>query len=511
MGRKKGVILSYVLMLFEIASTLLLTPYIIRSLGGSEYGVYKLTASVAAYLMLLDMGVGNAIVRYISKYRATGEIDQQRRFFGVAQIYYAIIALVAGVCGMILIWVFPTVFAVGLTLSEIELGQMLLTVITLNTVLTLATAVYPNIIIGYGLFSISRYASILQIIVRMVVTTIALGLGCKSLAIVTINLVLTVLLRGGFAIYVIYKLKLRPMLRGVTRTFIMGIVGYSTWILVQMVATQINAFADQVLLGIFIPGAATIIAVYGVGIQVVQYFQSIGTAFSGVLMPGVVVMVENGASPKELQTEMVRIGRVILIVLLAILGCFLIYGQQFIQLWVGIEYAQAYYVTILLMIAYTLIQTQTIGAQILWAKNQHKEQAILKFAIVLVNIALTIALIHWNPFLGATIGTFLSLMLGDILVMNIVFKRYIGISLRGYYYGLFKGVLFSFTISVAFSVLFAQIGLQGWTGFIINGCVFSATYGLLMYFVGFNKSEKSLFRSLTLGGYKRISNTLRRK
>lgn len=496
MGRKKGVILSYILMIFEIASTLFLTPYIIGSLGASEYGVYKLAASVAAYLLLLDMGVGNAIVRYIAKYRTTGELDQQRRFFGVAQIYYGVIALVAGICGLGMVWLFPTMFAVGLTPAEIELGQTLLSIITINTAVTLATAVFQNIIIGYGLFTISRGASIIQIIIRIAVTAVALSLGYKSIAIVTINLVLTLILRSCFGVYIFCKLKLYPMLQGVTKSFIMGIIGYSTWILVQMIATQINAFADQILLGIFIPGATALIAIYGVGVQIVQYFQSIGTAFSGVLMPGVVAMVEKGATPYALQMEMIRIGRIILIVLLAILGGFLLYGQQFISLWAGPDYVQSYYVTAILMLAYALIQTQAIGTQILWAKNQHKEQAILKFSIVLLNIGLTILLIHWNPLIGATIGTFLSLFLGDILVMNIVFRKFIGISLTSYYKGLFHGILLVVGITLCANYLFSLLSLRGWLGLVINIGVYVSTYAALMYVIGFDASEKNLLKTI---------------
>ena len=67
MTRKIGVILSYVLMLIEVLSTLILTPFIIRTLGQAEYGVYKLVIAINAYLLLLDLGVGNAIIRYIAK------------------------------------------------------------------------------------------------------------------------------------------------------------------------------------------------------------------------------------------------------------------------------------------------------------------------------------------------------------------------------------------------------------------------------------------------------------
>jgi O-antigen/teichoic acid export membrane protein len=78
MNRKIGVILSYVMMLLEVLSTLLLTPYILRSLGDAEYGVYKLSESIVAYLMLLDLGVGSAVIRYVAKFRANNDKEKSQ-------------------------------------------------------------------------------------------------------------------------------------------------------------------------------------------------------------------------------------------------------------------------------------------------------------------------------------------------------------------------------------------------------------------------------------------------
>lgn len=297
-------------------------------------------------------------------------------------------------------------------------------------------------------------------------------------------------------IFVYVKLKLRPKLKGVNKGFIYSIIGYSSWILLQMIATQINAFADQIMLGMLVPGASMIIAVYGVGVQVVQYFQSIGGAIGGVLFPGVVSMVEKGADSDLLENEMVRIGRISLIVLLAIWGGFALYGQQFIRLWAGTEYGDAFYIALILMTAHLFIQVESIGSQILWAKNEHKEQAILKFAIVLVNIILTVILIQWNALFGATIGTFISLVLGDVVVMNIVFKRKIGISLWNYYKSLFKGIWISFLIAVIVGFAFSFLNLSGWGGFFVNLAVYAIAYCFAMFFIGMNGKEKTLVTSI---------------
>ena len=105
------------------------------------------------------------------------------------------------------------------------------------------------------------------------------------------------------------------------------------------------------------------------------------------------------------------------------MGCFLVNGRHFIILWAGEANKQSYFVTMILMTAYLFVLTESIGTQILWAKNEHKEQALLKITIVLLNILLTVLLIKWNPLIGATLGTFMSLMLGDVVVMNVIFIR----------------------------------------------------------------------------------------
>ena len=496
MNRKTGVILSYVLMIFEVLSTLLLTPFIIRSLGQAEYGVYRLSASINAYLLLLDLGVGNAIIRFIAKYRVEKNKKMERQFLGVAISYYSIIALIAIIGGCILISIFPTAFAKGLNSNEIALGQRLLGITMLNTAVTLGTATFNNVLIAYERFAISRGASIVQIILRMLLTYIVVRMGMGSVGIVTVNLCMTIICRSFFVAYVLWCIKLKPMFRGIRIAFIKEIIAYSSLILLQMVATQINATVDQILIGALVDAAAVVIAVYGVGTQIVQYFQSLGSSFNGVLMPGIVRLVENGGTAERICDEMVRIGRIIFMLLGLIWTCFLLYGKQFVILWAGEKNTDAYYVSAILMTAYLFILTESIGTQVLWAKNQHKEQSILKLVIVVVNILLTVALIKWNPLLGATIGTFISLMLGDVVVMNWVFVKKIGISLKRYYGSLLKGIVPCLIITGIVGQAIKIIRFDSWLwlgGHIIVVCL---CYVGLLWIIGLNRYEKDLIKKM---------------
>ena len=148
------------------------------------------------------------------------------------------------------------------------------------------------------------------------------------------------------------------------------------------------------------------------------------------------------------------------------------------------------------MTAYLFILTESIGTQVLWAKNQHKEQSILKLVIVVVNILLTVALIKWNPLLGATIGTFISLMLGDVVVMNWVFVKKIGISLKRYYGSLLKGIVPCLIITGIVGQAIKIIRFDSWLwlgGHIIVVCL---CYVGLLWIIGLNRYEKDLIKKM---------------
>ena len=65
---KIGAMLSYVNLIASLVIGFLISPFIIKQLGPSEYGVYNLVASLIGYVSILDFGMHNAVIRYIAKY-----------------------------------------------------------------------------------------------------------------------------------------------------------------------------------------------------------------------------------------------------------------------------------------------------------------------------------------------------------------------------------------------------------------------------------------------------------
>ena len=119
--RKIGAILSYVSIIVNTLVQLLYTPLLITKLGQSEYGLYSLIASVIGYLTVLDLGFGNAIVVYTSKYRAREEYEEEKKLHGMFRLIFRIIGVIAFLIGLILYFNVNRLF--GSTMNSLELKE----------------------------------------------------------------------------------------------------------------------------------------------------------------------------------------------------------------------------------------------------------------------------------------------------------------------------------------------------------------------------------------------------
>lgn len=492
MSRKRGFIYSYLLLAIEMVTSFFFTPFLVRSLGQSEYGLYSLIVSITAYLLLLDLGVGNAIVRYMSRYRVHNDLNMQQKFLGLTTLFYTFIGIFTIIIGIFIQNNISVVFKYGLTPNEIIKVQTMFSITMVNAAITMGISSFDKVILAFEHFAFSRILAMSKLVIRVALSIIILDLGGDAVDIIRINLAMTIVFGAISVLYVIFRLKIVPVFKGFEMGFIKEIIGYSSFIFIQMVATQINAMVDKVLLGIM--ASSGIIGIYAIGAQISQYFQSIAGCINGVLMPSVVRLVETNATSKQLLDEMVKIGRFKLSYLGLIWGVFLIYGQLFVSLWVGIKNEKAYYVALIIILPMVFSQIQSIGTNILWAKNKHRIQAYLQIAVSIINIGLTVVLIRWNPLIGASLGTCIALFIGDTVVMNLVFKKYIGISIREYYIRLFNGIGLSLVITIICGYVIKSIFSEGWIGFLIGCLCICVIYFLAMVLIGFNRNEKNVIK-----------------
>ena len=99
-------------------------------------------------------------------------------------------------------------------------------------------------------------------------------------------------------------------------------------------------------------------------------------------------------------------------------------GKDFIlNIWAGKEYEDAYYVALLLIIPASIALIQNIGIEIQRAQNQHQFRSVIYIGMAVINLVLSILLCQKYGAIGCAIGTAVSLIIANGLIMNIFYHK----------------------------------------------------------------------------------------
>ena len=184
---KVGAALSYVSIALNMVIGLIYAPYMLRMLGQAEYGLYSLAASIIAYLTVLDLGFGNAIVRYTAKFRAEGNVREQQEMFGMFLALYVGLGLIAVIVGSILAINVEDLFSLNMTEDEACKMQIMLWLMTFNLAFTFPMSIWGSIMTAYEKFAFQRIVSIVRTILNPLVMVLLLSIGYKAVAMVVVT------------------------------------------------------------------------------------------------------------------------------------------------------------------------------------------------------------------------------------------------------------------------------------------------------------------------------------
>ena len=207
---KAGAILSYVSIGLNNLVGLLYMPFMLRMMGQNEYGLYSLVASVITYLTVLDLGFGNAIVRYTAKFRAEGKINEQYDMFGMFLILYSIVGVITLLIGTGFYFNVDVLFDRAMTLEDLSKVRTMMLLMTVNLAFTFPMSVFGSIIVAYEDFVFQKLVNITRIILNPLVMIAMLMLGYRAIGmtvITTLFNVVTLLVNCWYCFHKIHILR----------------------------------------------------------------------------------------------------------------------------------------------------------------------------------------------------------------------------------------------------------------------------------------------------------------
>lgn len=494
---KAGVVLNYVVIFLNTVVGLLYTPYMLRMMGQSEYGLYSLVASVIAYLTVLDLGFGNAIVRYTAKFRAEKKTEEQYEMFGMFFLLYLVIGIIAFGIGLGLYFNVDTLF--GNTMTAVELGRarIMMLLLVANLAFTFPMSIWGSIIQAYEDFVFQKSLNIIRIILNTVVMICLLHFGYKAVAMVVVQTIFNVLTLVVNFIYCRRKLNIHIYFRfkHFHWGFLKEVALYSFWIFLNAIMDRVYWSTGQFVLGAMVGTAA--VAVFAIAIQLEGMYMQFSTAISSVFLPKVTAMVATNRSRKEISDLFIRTGRMQYIVLAYILSGFIIFGRQFIELWAGAGYSDAYMISLLFFIPLTVPLIQNLGITILQARNEMKFRSVLYIIIALVSLAMQIVLTGYFGGIGCAMGVSGALVVGQILIMNVYYRRRQDLDIKTFWKEISKMSIIPIVLIFSSMLVIRHFfALDSWGKLILGIAAFSLVYIPLFFRFSMTDEERDLFISM---------------
>lgn len=488
---KVGAMLSYVSMILGYIISILYTPIMLRLLGQSEYGLYNLVSSVVSYLGLLSFGLGSAYMKYYSVYKANNQKIHIKKLNGMFLIVFSIISIVSLIVGLIFVKKIDFILGGKLLPSELATAKVLMGIMVINIAISFPLSIFDFYIIANENYIFQKLLQMLRTIINPLIMLPILLMGYKSIGMVAVTTVITLLIGLSNIIFCFKKLKIQFTFKKIEISLMKEISIFSSYIFINMIIDQINWNVDKFILGKF-RGTASV-AIYGIASQLNTYYLTLSTSISNVFIPRVNRMEALKTNNEEFTSLFTRVGRIQFIILSLILSGIIIFGKPFIIMWAGKDYIDAYEILLLLIIPVTIPLIQNIGIEIQKAKNMHKFRSIIYLFISIFNILMSIPLTKMYGGKGAALGTAISLIIGNCIIMNWYYHMRVGLNMRYFWKEIikFSRALIAPTI---IGIIISFANLYDIPTFLLTGFIYVLIFSLSMWLLGMNKYEKDLFR-----------------
>lgn len=502
-----GIILSYVNMLVGNLIPLLYTPIMLKLLGQSEYGLYKLSSTVISYLTLISLGIGSAVVRYLIDAKIHDGEEGERKVFGLFMIIFRVIAIVTLIVGIWLTFNIQIWYGRSLDVDQLFRMRILIFIMVCNTALNFLLSPYISVVNAHEKFLFLQSMNIISTCIGPILNLVMLFLGYASIGMALSSLGVAMLVNFLYLIYVRKHMKIRPIYKNISFSLLNDILKFSFWIFIANVVSQLFNATDTAMIGAMPKLSTEGVAVYNVGGTFNSIMFSLTTGISGVLAPKVNNMVLSGKSSRELTDLSIKVGRLQCYIMMLVITGFIVFGKPFIYYYAGRGYEESYWVAILMMIPNMIPLAQSVCLSIVVAQNKHQFRSIVYLIIAIINVIGTWFLMKVMGVVGAALMTGMALILGQGFAMNWFYKVKSGLDIERFWVEVGKTYIIPIMICILFVVISNYINLYDLKLFFTGIAIYSCIYSLLLWKFVLNDYEKNLILKPLNKVYKKFLDT----
>jgi len=383
-----------------------LSPFILHRLGDAAFGIWILIFSITGYYGLFDLGIRSSVVRFVSKYSATKDVDNLAQVINTSVFAYAGIGVVvmlltlAGVFWIDHLFKIPPAFH--------STARWLFLIAGTSVAVGFPIGVFGGALEGLQRFYLINGMNVAATLIRAgaIVWALSRGHGLVVLALITTGLPFVIsLIRTWVALRI---LRTPISLRYVNWATARLMANHSGLTFMIVMSAQLRFQTDEVVIGTLLSASA--ITFFSIGARIADYASNVVLGISQIFVP-MASQSEALGDAQGLRRILIAGNRACAFVILPICATVIMLGKSLIEVWVGAKYiSQSYPVLVVLIIPMTLLLAQGASTRMLLGTSQHRTLGIVTMLEGVINVILSVALVRPYGIFGDALGTAIPLM-----------------------------------------------------------------------------------------------------
>lgn len=464
--------------------SLLITPFVVHVLGDRMYGIWMLVAAFVGYYNLLDLGLSQAITRYLARSLGSVNAEECNSVFNTSlRVYLALGGVVLLVTGVIA--------AIGPLFcknpEDASLFWKVIVILGISLALQFPTKVYKGVLEAHLRFDLTAGLDLLTLAVRTIFVVAILLMGYKVVGLAWVTL-LTSLPAVGLSIY--YTHKELPFLRLDSKYWGLPMAkklfSYSAYSFLAQVAYIIRFRIDFLVVAAYI--GLTAVTHYSIADKLIQYFIECLAALLGVF-PSVFSRLDGARDFEGIRRTFLFGTRLAVSITTFFAFGFIAWGRPFITRWMGPSYVDAYPVLVALTVGLTFFLWQTVSISLLYGTSKHKFLAIFNVTEAVANLVLSLALVRHYGMLGVALGTTLPITINALVVIPAYVCHISKINYFEYVRKFGRTLVVALASTVLPVMLSTRFAEPDYKTLLVVGAVSAILYALPIWFFEFTSSE----------------------
>jgi len=377
------------------------TPYLVSKLGVEGYAIYSLLYMIIGYFSFLELGLGKAVIKFVSEFHARKDFAAIQRILGTSVIVFCVM----GIAGGLLIAVLnETLFLRILQISPAfqATARTVLYMGAIGFLISMPGQVVGAIPRGLQRFDIANTIEVIFGSLQVLFSVLLLYLGLFLREIILLNILISFL---SIITYLVVIKKILPKVSLVPRfhssTF-KQIFSFSGYIAVDNILITLSARINSFILGSLRPISA--VTYYTIADSLSAKIAFIPRSISHTIFPSF-SEIKALEDYEKLGDLYIRATRYMVISTVPFLFLYVIMASKFLFFWLGPDFSQKARLLLQLMGSTYILSfwaySSMEGAR---ALNKPVFSTRVQLAISILNIGLCFMLIPRMGLLGANLA-----------------------------------------------------------------------------------------------------------